>query len=374
MPDPKRLFVAATRQNEGKTTTCLGLLLNLRREFSSLGFIKPVGQRYMEVDGEKIDEDAVLMDEIFHLHPVLRETSPIAIDKTFTRDYAQQRDRPGLIERVMHSFQAVARGKELVIIEGTGHAGVGSCFDLNNAQSARLLDAPVVIVTSGGMGRPIDEIMLNLPLFERERVRVLGAILNKVVPEKLEEVRNYVGRTLARHGIRLFGVMPLKKLLSGPSLQQVREGLKCEVLNGAENLGVTIGDVVVGAVEPHRALDEFGPNTLLVASGEREDLILAALSSSLIGSSDAYCVGGIVLTEGVHPHPTIMRLIRRTNMPVMLVQSGIYETTSVIHDLLVKIRPTDREKIDIVGQIVEQHVDLPAMLEAIPGTTQQHSE
>jgi BioD-like phosphotransacetylase family protein len=365
MPEPKRIFVAATRQNEGKTTTCLGLLLNLRREVRSLGFIKPVGQRYMEVDGERIDEDAVLMDEIFHLHPVLKETSPIAIGKTFTRDYDRERDRPALVDKILKSFKAVAAGKDIVVIEGTGHAGVGSCFDLNNAHSARLLEAPVVIVTSGGMGRPIDEILLNLPVFEKQGVKVLGAILNKVLPDKLDEVKDYVGRTLANHGITLFGVMPLMKMLSGPSMQQIREGLKCEVLNGAENLGVTIGEVIVGAVEAHRMLDDLGPNTLLVTPGGREDLILAAMSSGAAETQEPCSVAGIVLTEGVHPHKTIMQLIRRTRMPVLVVKSGIYETTSTIHDLLVKIRPNDRQKIALVGQIVEQNVDLSAMMKSM---------
>jgi len=365
MSHPKRIFIAATRQNEGKTTTSLGFLLNLTRRVERLGFIKPVGQRYTEVDGQLIDEDSVLMHEIFQLHPVLKETSPIAISKSFTREYNRARDRQGLIDSVLRSFESVARDKDLVIIEGTGHAGVGSCFDLNNAQSARLLDAPVVIVTSGGMGRPIDEILLNLPLFEREGVRILGAILNKVVPQKLEEVRDYVTRTLDQHGIRLFGVMPLRKMLSGPSMQQIREGLRCEVLNGAERLGVTIGDVVIGAVEPHRALDSFGPSTLLVTSGEREDLMLAAMSSSVLGTSEPYSVAGIVLTDGITPHKTILRLIRRTNMPVLLVQSGIYETTATIHDLLVKIRPTDKAKIEIVREIVEQNVDLQGILDVI---------
>jgi BioD-like phosphotransacetylase family protein len=148
-------------------------------------------------------------------------------------------------------------------------------------------------------------------------------------------------------------------------MQQIREGLKCEVLNGAENLGVTIGEVIVGAVEAHRMLDDLGPNTLLVTPGGREDLILAAMSSGAAETQEPCSVAGIVLTEGIHPHKTIMQLIRRTRMPVLVVKSGIYETTSTIHDLLVKIRPNDRQKIALVGQIVEQNVDLSAMMKSM---------
>ena len=41
-----RIFVAATEQNDGKTTTCLGLFAALRKRLGRIGYIKPVGQRF----------------------------------------------------------------------------------------------------------------------------------------------------------------------------------------------------------------------------------------------------------------------------------------------------------------------------------------
>ncbi|NBV85510.1 MAG: hypothetical protein EBS01_04445 [Verrucomicrobia bacterium] len=40
-----RIYVAATRQDDGKTTCCLGLYAALERKFPRIGYIKPVGQR-----------------------------------------------------------------------------------------------------------------------------------------------------------------------------------------------------------------------------------------------------------------------------------------------------------------------------------------
>ena len=250
----------------------------------------------------------------------------------------------------------------MMIIEGTGHAGVGSCFDLNNADVAKLLDAPVLIVTGGGMGRPVDEILLNLPVFEKRGVHVIGAVCNKVLPEKLEEVRDYATRALGVRGVRLFGVMPLENMLSGSTLQQIRDELDAEVLNGADSLEANIGDIVVGAMEPHRVLDKFGQRTLLITSGGREDLILAAMSSSVLGTTSASGLAGIILSDGVYPHATIMRLIRGSSMPILLVRSDIYETASTIHDLIVKIRPSDTAKIELAGDMVSRFVDVPAIL------------
>ena len=56
-----RVFIAATRQNDGKTTTSLGLLAAMQQVYPRIGYIKPVGQRFVEIDEQKIDEDSVPM-------------------------------------------------------------------------------------------------------------------------------------------------------------------------------------------------------------------------------------------------------------------------------------------------------------------------
>ena len=42
-----KIFVAATRQNDGKTTISLGFINAFKKKFKRVGFIKPVGQRYI---------------------------------------------------------------------------------------------------------------------------------------------------------------------------------------------------------------------------------------------------------------------------------------------------------------------------------------
>ena len=56
----KAIFIAATGQNVGKTTLCLGLLAALRKRFDRVGFIKPVGQQHVQVQNDlKVDKDVM---------------------------------------------------------------------------------------------------------------------------------------------------------------------------------------------------------------------------------------------------------------------------------------------------------------------------
>src|SRR5437879_1549917 len=160
-----RVFIAATRQNDGKTTVSLGLIAALQQRYPRVGYIKPVGQRFVEVAEQKIDEDTVLMDSVFGLNCPLVDMSPIAVEPDFTRKYLQTSNNETLVKTIKKAFDRVAWEKDFVLCEGSGKAGVGWVFDLSNAQVAKILGAKVIIVTQGGIGKPIDEVALNKALF-----------------------------------------------------------------------------------------------------------------------------------------------------------------------------------------------------------------
>src|ERR1044071_5607329 len=95
-----RVFIAATRQNDGKTTTSLGLIAALQPRYPRVGYIKPVGQRFVEIAEQKIDEDTVLMDSVYRLNCPLVDMSPIAVEPDFTRKYLQSSNRDALVKTI----------------------------------------------------------------------------------------------------------------------------------------------------------------------------------------------------------------------------------------------------------------------------------
>jgi len=129
----KKVFVAATGQDQGKTTVSLGLMAAFTDLCPPTGFIKPVGQRYVEIDGVRVDEDVALMRSIFPAGCAMADMSPVTVGRSFTRDYIQDPHPDVLNQRILDSFGRMAEGMRSVVIEGTGHAGVGSCFDTSNA-------------------------------------------------------------------------------------------------------------------------------------------------------------------------------------------------------------------------------------------------
>ena len=358
-----RVFIAATRQNDGKTTASLGLIAALQPHFPRVGYIKPVGQRFVQIEEQKIDEDSVLMDSVYRLNCPLVDMSPIAVEPAFTRKYLQSANNEALVQRILDAFDRVAWEKDFVLCEGSGHAGVGSVFDLSNAQVAKTLGCKVIIVTQGGIGKPIDEVALNQALFEKEGVEIIGVILNKVHEEKIPEITRFVRSGLKRKGLELLGVLPHEPMLAHPTVELIRDELRAELLNRPPSLDALVEDVVVGAMGAQNAVQFFKRGTLLITPGDREDILLAAGAAALPHSDDL--MAGIILTGGLRPGENVIQALQTLPMPVLLVQADSYQVASKVHNLTVKTRPTDARKIALIRDLVARHVNVKKILEAL---------
>ena len=381
----RQLYLAATGQNRGKTTASLGLVDGFLQRGLRTGFMKPVGQRTVIDEGVPADEDAVLMRSVFGLPEPYQVMSPVHIPRGFTKRYIAGdvvEDLAATIRRAHDTF----RDHDVVLIEGTGHAGVGAVIGLSNAVVAASLGAPAVIVSEGGVGRPIDEIVLNAALFERHGVPVAGAIVNKVDVAAQPGIRSVLERGLAPYGIPLLGILPVRPILSNPTLEMIEEGLDGELIHPGPDPELVIDGVAIGAMEPRHMLERIGPGTLVIVPGDREDLITtltaahaAGRRSAARGGDDAQLpldlerrgvASGLVLTGGYRPRPAVLAAIRAAGLFATLVPADTYKVASDIHDLLVKTHPADREKIETIKQLVSTNLDVDRILgvatEAVP--------
>jgi len=359
----RKIFVAATRENQGKTTFSAGLLGCLEEKSLKVGYIKPLGQHHIHVGEYAVDEDAYLMYNIFKWSFPLHYTSPVVFEKDSTRAYIDNPEAPDFEKRILESLDVVSRDKDFVVIEGTGHAGVGSLIELCNARVSKLVGAKVVLVTEGGIGKPFDEVMLNHAIFEKEGAELLGVIINKVFPDKLEMVKSYLTRAFSRKGIALLGILPLARRLVGPSVRQVCNGLNAKLLYGEEFLDNHIQDIVVGTMTAHHALKSLHQESLLITEGDREDLIFASMACGGMGNPDRCSIAAVLLAGGLEPHPRIGQALAHCRFPVLLVDDDSYEAATKVYALMFSPDPSDRKKIQLSKELVKERVDVDYIIE-----------
>lgn len=358
----KKIFVAATRQNDGKTMVSLGLFNAMKQRFNSIGYMKPVGQQYRIVDGKKIDKDAVLFSNVYGLNDEPLDMSPIAVSKGFTENYIKNPDRDALVDQIRSAYDRLSANKEFVLFEGTGHAGVGSVFEMSNAHVAQLVGSKVVLVSLGGIGRAIDELILNKACFDLLGVEIAGVIINKVEPEKYDKISTVVRAGLERQGIDVLGVIPFVSSLTRPTVAELYEELGAELLSGEAYLDRNVGNFIIGDMRPHDALDYFQGDTLLICPGNREELVMTALCGNMLETEMSYNVSAIIFTAGLRPHEKMMNLIRSSNIPILMVQEDSFSVATKINRMLFKIHAEESQKIEKIQSLIEDYVDVDRLV------------
>jgi uncharacterized protein len=359
----KKIFISAIHQNAGKTTLSLGLYKTFKEHNLRTAFMKPVGQEFVMADDLAVDKDSYLIGEVYRTRKRLRDMSPVTIGRGYTEKYIFNPQKENLQNKILKSFNSLIKGKDVIICEGTGHAGVGSVIDCSNADVAALLGCKALIVSGGGIGRSIDEIILNKALFDLHNVEVLGVIVNKVRPEKYDKIRTALEAGLKNKGIRLLGVIPDTPILSAPTVEQIMQRLELKLFCGGENITSRVKHTIVAAMEPHNMIGHLKDGTLVITSGDRVDNILVSVSSHLVHEGSGSRISGVILTGGLIPDAKIVNLLKESKIPVLFCDSDTYTIAAKIENLTFKIQKTDKDKIKEAMRLVKGHVDVDMILE-----------
>ena len=360
----KKIFIAATQQNDGKTTVSLGLIAALKKKFPRIGFIKPIGQRYLMEQGYKVDEDSVLIEKVFGIKCNIKDMSPIAIERGFTERFIEKGAAEDYAGVIKESYEKVAKDNDLVIIEGTGHAGVGSVFGFSNAAVASLLDANVIMISSGGVGKPIDEIMLNKALLDKEKVNLAGVIVNKVLMEKYDRISRLVKKGMEQKGLNVCGVLPHHIILDIPTMREIKEELKIKIMYEGD-LDRQAEKVLIGAMRVRDALQFIENNSLMIIPGDRDDMIHATCDVHAGRLKKNASISGVILSGGLLPRVKTLAMLKDANIPVLVTDEETYSIASRVHSMVVKLKPQDSHKIKIIVDMVEKGVDIDNLLEHI---------
>jgi dethiobiotin synthase len=360
------LFIGATGQNVGKTTLCLGLQAALRKRFARVGFIKPVGQQHIETGGNlKVDKDVVLFKQHFQLASPYQDMSPVILPTGFTRDFLDQKvDLETLSQKIKTSFRSISEENDFILVEGTGHIGVGSIVQLNNAKIASLLNLEMILIASGGLGSAHDDLALNFAMCQAYGVKVRGVILNRVLDEKRAMVEEYFPKALKHWGIPLIGCIPYSAFLNTPSLKDFETLFEAELIagNSSHYCHFEHPRLIAGSLEAYQ--DDTEPSELIITPASREDIILETLKRQrqIEQCTVGRCAYALILTGRKSPSPSIVEKIRQADFPALYAPLCSYQAMKMITSFTAKIRCEDHTKIEQAIHLIEKNIDFDLLL------------
>lgn len=353
------IYLASNEAYSGKTFIAFGLLNMLADKTKKIAYFKPI-----------IDETPVNGKDP-HIETIV---SHFGLDVDFNDTYAFTRDEvlrynsegntAYVIDEIIIKFKKLEERYDFILVEGTDFLGDILLFELDaNITIAKNLGIPVILLSTGNKDDAEDIVAVvlnNYQSFAEREVQVLNIILNKVPPALADEVKSILTKRLPA-GV-LNSVIPINDDMKDPTMKEIIEAVEGKTIFGQNSLYNRVAHSIVGAMQLQNCLLHLNKdNTLIVTPGDRADIIVAALQANL--SKNYPKVAGIILTGGLKPENSILRLIEglQTIVPIAEVETGTFETVNKIGMVQPRIYADNKHKVDLAIEIFDEYIDSKAI-------------
>jgi phosphate acetyltransferase len=360
----KTLFVTPVAGHVGLSSSALGLVRALQRSSLKVGFCKPIAQEH-HVPENGGDDRSV------HFARVacgLNVPDPVSLDRTELLLGQQEEDT--LMEEIVGVASRAAEGCDVLVVEGLALGSSNAYAQKLNSNTARNLNAQVVLVASLERA-DITEFTDGLEIAAREFEgrdgsgsgggRLAGVIVNFVpVGFKLAEWSKSLKKSTLLSSLPILGIVWQNAELAAPRTFDVAQFLKATVMNEGQIRSRRVRVNMVTARSVEHIVELFKPGTLVVAPGDREDVIMATSLAALNGIP----LAGLLLTSGYKPRESIWRLCKPAlsgDLPVMMVESNSYTTAGLLNQMDSQVPLDDVERIERVLEYVADHLETKSL-------------
>ncbi|MFX0206989.1 MAG: DRTGG domain-containing protein, partial [Candidatus Hodarchaeota archaeon] len=340
---------ASTRKNAGKTSIIIGLAKALGKK---VGYIKPFGDRQVYQKKRLWDSDAALITNIFGL-----EYTPEEMTLGFDHSKLQYiyDDKTELEKKLIEIADNSSKDKELLFIEGGNDLAYGLSVHLDSLTVAQTLGAKLLLVVFGNYDKIYDDLVFVKDYISQKGVDLIGVIINKV--RDLSEFQETYLEKIKNLGIKVLGVIPHRPELTHVSVDYIYQKLFAKIIAGDRGIDKQVKNIFVGAMSANMAVrsplfDKEGK--LIITSGDRSDMILAAIESN---------TSGIILTNNILPEdPIILSKATASDIPILLVREDTFTTAKLIDDMEILFTHKETGKIALLEHLVKEYVEITKLI------------
>ncbi len=345
----KTLLVSAAETHVGKTLIALGLLLKLQEMGKKVGYFRPFARSTAKDD---IDEDAFVVQEMLGLEAPPK--SPYTIHFNMFFETIDALGRENILQKIKASYEAIAKDCDVVIIEGNRLAHQFYSFNLCDAEIAKALGAKLLVVTRPKTDVNVDDLLVLCDVAKRKGADVLGVVFTNISLDMIDRTQTLFREKMEERGYPVFGAIPRLSELEAPTVQEVFEVMGGEILvkGSPEKMSSLVENYIIGAMNFASALTYIrrGVNKAVITGGDRSDLLLAALETS---------VSCLILTGNLRPAPQILAAARENGIPVMLVATDTFHTATKLKKISPRIQVSERDECE---KIARKYLDIDAII------------
>jgi len=343
----KKIVIASMREGAGKTSIIAGIAAASGKKF---GYIKPLGDRLVYKRKKNVDHDAMILLKLLGI-----DCEPDCISLGFAHSKLKYKyDEKGMREALAAMADTIGTGRDVLFIEGGRDLAWGSSVNLDSLSVARGLSARFVLVVSGDGDRVSDDICFIRRYIDTTSVDFGGVIVNKV--QDVDDFKNSYLPAIDALGVKILGIMPYKAQLTFFTMNFLADRFLARIIAGEGGLNNVVKHIFVGAMSTDESMRNplFNKEQkLLITSGDRSDMIIAALESDTVG---------VILTNNIVPPPAIISKASEKNIPLLLVPYDTYDVTRQMDNFDALLTHDSDEKMKFLEQIVRDYVNIGAVI------------
>jgi len=344
----KSLMFLSTEPFSGKTGLAVNLVAEFRNRGHTAGYFKPVGNLPTRVDSTLTDADAAFAKKALDLAEPVERLCPHIL----TSGESRRRLNNGaedVAAKIKAAYESVLNGKELLVLEGSGHMNDGRLYGASAVELVRLLDARAVLVVK--LDNPYEIVDDVLVASDRLGSALAGVIFNWVHQNQREVIEESIVPFLAKQGIAGFGMIPRDESLLAVSVDSLTKALGGRILSAENHGSDSVETFMVGAMGQEQALRFFRRkrHKAVITGGDRADVQLAALETQ---------TACLVLTGNYMPPAAILAVAESKGVPVMLVDMDTLTAVERTESLIGHLRVHDEEKLMAMRQRMEEYLDI----------------
>jgi len=345
------LYIASTESASGKTALCLGLGKRLQRDGFSVGYMKPISLSARRLEGVVVDEDAQFIRGELGLQEPVSDLVPIPLDPLAVESIMRRQKQLDYPKRLLEIYTRVAKGKDVMLIEGVNRLSAGGLVGLPANGVCRLLEAKSLTVI-----RYVGLLALDPVLFYRGVLgdSMIGAVMNSVPRRLMESAQEIAKPYLQREGMSVYGILPKVRFLMSVSVRQLAEALGADIVARADRDEELVENLMVGAMTSDMALSYFRrkPNKAVITGGDRSDIQLAALETS------TKC---LILTGNLHPQDMILGVAEESGVPIIVSKFDTLTTVEIVEGFFGKGRFQQQKKVQRFEELLDEHFDFTGL-------------
>ncbi|MDH4010218.1 MAG: phosphate acetyltransferase, partial [Desulfobacterales bacterium] len=194
--------------------------------------------------------------------------------------------------------------------------------------------------------------------FEEKGCTVVATIINRVDSNRVMDVNDQIKKMgLETEPIYL---LPEEPSLGKPTVGEIARNLNAQILQSEpKGLNRDVHDFKVAAMNVPHFLDRIEDGDLIITPGDRADVILASLATTVSDTSPN--IAGLLLTGGLTPEDPVQRLIqgfkKYSPISVIKVSTDTYTTAMNVSVVRPALAPENDRKIAAALGVFESHVD-----------------